>query len=406
MNISQLINDLIDNDNGYYLGNIIVVERNDKRLELVDGQQRMVSFFLILLCLYGEQNFKKNVKDLIQINNKVKLIIKPRSTQSEGNILDSIMDNFFGEGSVSNDEKKTQEYKVFGEIKKIIGNLTDKIQQKLLNNLKNAKIVEISFKNDEASAHSMFVNLNTKGRALNDLDILKSILFKYLTPNSQATDVYQENWHYMLERLEKEKDERDYIRFISVYLERKKPNKNKGYLRGILSKITCKSEAKKVFNLMTEKGKLIDVYNVVKKHDLEKIEVVPNNSEIINLWRMFSLTHFEQVDFIMIAIIYSSVKGDKHVFSRKNVEVIEKFLQLVLIYLIIEALNKKSPSTYANNFVEAALSIMGKQASLKSVLLKFISNNLMISKFNETEVKNALDLSQVFRHDYVEFLTD
>ena len=52
-----LFNDIIENENGYFLGSIICVDKsksamNDVELEVIDGQQRITSLSLLLVALY------------------------------------------------------------------------------------------------------------------------------------------------------------------------------------------------------------------------------------------------------------------------------------------------------------------------------------------------------------------
>ncbi|WP_270525130.1 DUF262 domain-containing protein [Longibaculum muris] len=48
-NILELLRDI--NYNNYYLGNILINETTEKCNEIIDGQQRMITIFLILLVL-------------------------------------------------------------------------------------------------------------------------------------------------------------------------------------------------------------------------------------------------------------------------------------------------------------------------------------------------------------------
>lgn len=58
--ISMLFNDILENDNGYFLGSIICVDQSiggmqtDVHLQLIDGQQRLTSLSLLLLAIYSK----------------------------------------------------------------------------------------------------------------------------------------------------------------------------------------------------------------------------------------------------------------------------------------------------------------------------------------------------------------
>lgn len=63
--VEVLLNDIIEayqsdsKDEGYYTGNIIVYDKNDKinglitKYDIIDGQQRITTFTLILMALYS-----------------------------------------------------------------------------------------------------------------------------------------------------------------------------------------------------------------------------------------------------------------------------------------------------------------------------------------------------------------
>ena len=88
-NIKQLIDDLI-HENNYYIGNIIVNDLDNNELELIDGQQRMITIFLIYIALYNQ----KIIGDISHIlkNGQLKIDIENRIDNSGVNIMKSIQD--------------------------------------------------------------------------------------------------------------------------------------------------------------------------------------------------------------------------------------------------------------------------------------------------------------------------
>ena len=51
-NMEVFIKDIYGNDK-YYIGNIMTLPNEKKGIELIDGQQRMISTFLIFCCLFS-----------------------------------------------------------------------------------------------------------------------------------------------------------------------------------------------------------------------------------------------------------------------------------------------------------------------------------------------------------------
>lgn len=52
-NVEVLLNDLNDNEEHYFIGNVLLATENDE-INIVDGQQRLTTIFLILLALYDQ----------------------------------------------------------------------------------------------------------------------------------------------------------------------------------------------------------------------------------------------------------------------------------------------------------------------------------------------------------------
>lgn len=50
-NIVQLLED-VSKEEGYYIGNVIVNTSQNDEKEIIDGQQRIISIFLILIALH------------------------------------------------------------------------------------------------------------------------------------------------------------------------------------------------------------------------------------------------------------------------------------------------------------------------------------------------------------------
>ena len=65
-NVETLMNDVREN---YYIGNIIEYYINDDK-EIVDGQQRLITIFLILIAIYHyikDESIKNEIKEMIKI---------------------------------------------------------------------------------------------------------------------------------------------------------------------------------------------------------------------------------------------------------------------------------------------------------------------------------------------------
>ena len=89
-NIMQLLED-VSKEEGYYIGNIIVNTLQNDEKEIIDGQQRIISIFLILIALYHVTG-KDTLKYVLE-NDCLKINIEKRIEDSGVSVMSSILDN-------------------------------------------------------------------------------------------------------------------------------------------------------------------------------------------------------------------------------------------------------------------------------------------------------------------------
>ncbi len=207
-----LFGDLDSNDPGYFLGSIICINQARdslavQRLDLVDGQQRLLTLSLLIVSLYkclkrhypnpdGEQSFELyNLKKkivLAQESNPIRLELQIQgsnredylSVLSEAGIIGD-RDNLPNAGN----RRIFRAYKYFKErIDKIIENETDNLDgviKKFLNKVNQACMVKIEVAS-HADAYVLFESLNNRGMSLTAIDLIKNKLLAKLENNEQG----------------------------------------------------------------------------------------------------------------------------------------------------------------------------------------------------------------------------
>lgn len=170
----QLIDDIWDvpdvpNDANYYLGSLIVSKQGNK-YEVVDGQQRLTSLYLLLNCL-GQTvkptlKFACREKSNYTLNNISKLI------KGERNELDAEQI----EQGIQNGIKILQE-----KIPK-----DDNGNKSFIEKLKRVIIYRIEVP-EHTDLNRYFEIMNTRGEQLEQHDILKANLMEPLLPDEQST---------------------------------------------------------------------------------------------------------------------------------------------------------------------------------------------------------------------------
>lgn len=386
-NITQLLED-VSNETGYYLGNIIVNTTDEDSKEVIDGQQRIISIFLILIALHhiaGMDTLK-----YILTEGNLKINIEKRIEDSGISVMRAILDNDIGEKI-----KRYNEVIRYKDISNVIKKYNSSQLKILKHNLLNAKIVEIKFTNGERRAHEMFVNLNTKGKPLEEIEIIKSHLFKYLI-EKENSDQYKENWYEMLDDIG-DKYHGKYLQNISLFRSlSKKKQTAKSALGYLLNEINDLETAKEVFDFMAgdENNSLYRVYSSVKKHDLLRLKTYLGHEaemsiDMLNqIWQMYGQIKFEQFDVVMVALLYAPTKEKKNKFSKKYLDIL-KFLKLVLLFQIYNTVHRVSPSTYTNRFETAAIELFSQQKTIDELISDLIKD-LKIKDVTKEQVLSGI----------------
>ena len=405
-NITQLVDDLRA-ESEYYIGNIIINSVAGKRI-IIDGQQRIISIFLLFMALKNKTN--EVDKYICDKRGNLKINIEKRSEQQGVPVLKAIYDN-----SVSAQLKKFNEYQRYNDIEKYLGQLNEDEKNKLYQNLLGAVIVEISFSNREEKAHEMFVSLNTKGKPLEEIEILKSHLFKYLTEDKNS-DKYKDEWFGMLSVIG-EKNHRGYLRYLSQFLSNKASRMNrKDSLPELLKIITNKQEADRIFEFMAGDSdeRLYDTFAAVKGHEIGKISDKLGKDgnvsidEIAHIWKFYGEVKFEQFDIAMIALL--NIRDNKSQRKKfiNNYTFIIKSLRLLLLFVLYNSARALSPSQYSNGFERAAQEFWNLWHPVKQIakdkekdnnkcavktireIFHDLFKSLDISKVQENEIKETI----------------
>ncbi|WP_270832096.1 hypothetical protein [Faecalibacillus intestinalis] len=299
------------------------------------------------------------------------------------------------DNNIASTMKKYNEVTRYQDIVSTLKKYEENQLETLRKNLLNAKIVEIKFLNGEKRAHEMFVNLNTKGKPLEEIEIIKSHLFKYLI-EGENSDQYKEEWYEMLDDIGN-KYHGKYLQNISLFKSlTKKKQTAKESLNYLLNEINNEKTAGSVFEFMAgdENKSIFRVYSAVKNHDLLKLKkYIGHESEISidtldQIWKMYGQIKFEQFDVVMVALLYVPTKEKKSLFSKNYLDIV-KFLKLVLLFQIHNAVHRVSPSTYTNRFETAAVELYSNQKKIDIVISDLVKD-LKINEVTKDHVISGI----------------
>lgn len=386
-NIVQLLED-VSKEEGYYIGNVIVNTSQNDEKEIIDGQQRIISIFLIFIALHHVAGM--NTLEYVLDNGNLKINIEKRIEDSGVSVMNSILDD-----NIASTMKKYNEVARYKDIASILKKYEENQLETLRKNLLKAKIVEIKFLNGEKRAHEMFVNLNTKGKPLEEIEIIKSHLFKYLI-EGENSDQYKEEWYEMLDDIG-DKYHGKYLQNVSLFKSlTKKKQTAKEALNYLLGEISNEETASSVFGFMAgdENASLFRVYSAIKNHDLLRLKTYIGHEAEISIdmldqtWKMYGQVKFEQFDVVMVALLYIPSKEKKNLFSKNYLDII-KFLKLILLFQIHNTVHRVSPSTYTNRFETAAIELYSNQKKIDAVISDLV-NDLKINEVTKEHMISGI----------------
>ena len=179
--IVQLIEDIDDvnlNDN-YYIGSLIVAN-HDGVYEVVDGQQRLTTLFLLLSYL----GLDTGNEDALSFSCRDKSNYTLRHIRP---ILDDERDKY--------DVDQLQQNIISGLniIKEIIEKFTDEHRTNFVKKLANVVLYRIEVP-DHTDLNHYFEIMNTRGEQLEQSDVLKARLMSELQGNKKDQDVFATIW--------------------------------------------------------------------------------------------------------------------------------------------------------------------------------------------------------------------
>ena len=222
-NWEDLFNDLDEEDPGYYLGTILLVNQikdslGTLPLEIIDGQQRLLTISIIYVAIYKRMlNFSegnRNNEEFIheKLNLKYKLFQNHKSDlkfvpQEQNNNLADYTYLLWSIEGLSNKMEKPRNYgnrkisKAFNYFDKKIRDYNLERLMEFLNKVNNALVVKIEV-NGYSDAYVLFQSLNNRGAPLLATDLIKtSMLSEMQKKNIMTLDDSYEKWQQIMNNL-------------------------------------------------------------------------------------------------------------------------------------------------------------------------------------------------------------
>lgn len=224
--LDNLLDDILENDSGYFLGSMICINRSTgamgiQELELVDGQQRMVTLSLIFAAIYSIiKEHEKEPEINTELKNLERMMVlrtNPGKTRVVPQISNDDLKNYravLAKAGVPLKSSLSNNYNEDSLISKAYSHLISRLKElsnapdkktvsimEILDKLRNVMLVQIEVSNT-SDAYMLFESLNYRGVVLSSVDLIKNKLFQKISePTPDKIDYYSECWKLILDYL-------------------------------------------------------------------------------------------------------------------------------------------------------------------------------------------------------------
>lgn len=200
-----------ERESSYFLGSIVSYENEAGEQEIIDGQQRITSLFLLLRAIYTKliatpisertaeaNNFIGKIGPTIWRTNKLtgtvdykNILLTSRVVNNEGNeILRSILES--GEADAAAKDNYSKNYRYFQELFNKHSTENPLMVYQFIYALLNQAILLPITADTQDTALTIFSTLNDRGLPLSDADIFKAKIYNQLDVDDKKTFI--ERW--------------------------------------------------------------------------------------------------------------------------------------------------------------------------------------------------------------------
>ena len=379
--LDVLLSDIIEayksesKNEGYYTGNIIVFDKNDKinglitKYDIIDGQQRITSFTLILLALYsisltiGVSETDKtlnNIKEALwkyvnrayhkeykavslnSIEKKAFSDLYDHCFESPKTVL-SFCENYHCDSNFEQRVISNYEHVYLMIQKEISADEQGKILDFADYILQYIQFIVIETNCNANKVFSMFESINSKGKRLEEIDLIKTYIFSKLDESSYET--YLDKWGQLIVRTED--NLYDYLyNYIKAFLCFYRQNINIGNFKAI-----CQNRLLQYFNETNEsealKKLLDDMYDKVDFYNMlssaEKANNLVKNGKFRFYYKVFTDISYKHPKALFLRVLVEYKQGN--IDKSDVVEIVSETISFMMKFLTISSRDSKDAIT-------------------------------------------------------------
>ena len=434
--INVLLSDIIETymsdakNDGYYTGNIILFDKNDKinglitKYDIIDGQQRITSFALILLALYTLSlsiGVEETDKTIISIKSAIwKYINREYCKEYQAINLNSIEKKCFSDLcdycfdqpkkviSFCNSYRCTStfEERIITNFKYIYTRIQSDISLDIQDNILNfadyilqyVQLIVIEANCSANKVFSMFESINSKGKRLEEIDLIKTYIFSKLDEGLHNT--YLDKWGQLI--IETQDNLYDYLfNYIKAFLSFYRQNINVNNF-----KLICQDKLLQFFNTTSEsealKKLLDDMYEKVGFYNMltsaENAYELVKSSKFRFFYKVFTEMSYKHPKALFLRTL---VEYDNENISKEDVvEIISQTISYMMKFLSISNRDSKDAITLFSAIMNEIYKI---NTVNREMILRAIATEL--NKQGITPEKLKTDLKTIDAYEQKKKLT-
>lgn len=404
---------------GLYVGNIILHSKSIGTFDIIDGQQRITTFSLLILALYA-RSFELSADLTDRIVQKLQAAIwkldgadmpqKDRRAITLGSVdkdmFAKILDSAFFDAKnlkryiLQYETKNEAESNIKDNFIRIYGYLTeDYLDSKALLLFANflltkVYLIAINTNGSEVKAFSIFESINSKGKKLEDIDLIKTFIFSKLKETDYQ--LYLSKWGDLI--VKTNDDLYDYLKtyiksYIKYYSQNISFNNFKKLSEGdLLCTYFNKTELGEAFkSLIEDMTEKVEYYNALS--DIDKAYSIIHDSRFRFYYSLFIKMGYEHPKPLLFRIFSEYNKGlgelSKDDFISISIETIKAMISFLTI-------SQKDSKDIINVFSSIFDAISSCKKIDKNLILYILNSKLQTSGLRLIDISSSLKQLDLF----------
>jgi uncharacterized protein with ParB-like and HNH nuclease domain len=403
--VKQLLDDLLEiikTERNHFLGIIMDFKEKEKNISkyiVIDGQQRLITLFLIFYALRKRANrehdevMEKIIDDMLTnktSNENLKMKLKPLARDERVYQMIAADDT-----SLSQEQRATKINKAYSLIKVIIGKEWREYGydiNMIYDALKKLKILEVPLGTDD-DLQQIFESINATGLPLSLVDLIRNYIIMKENSNNEI-------WQTIENLFTEQKDLENFFRVFLINKNRKFINKKNIYIefKKWLEKQLFDNPGSNVRTILLTIKEYAEYYSEIYLKDLSEID--NNIREIIEEHRKIK----SDMPAPFILEIYSLLKEEQIEYTDFN-----KIVLLINSFMVRRAILGLSTSAISKFFPQLLSNVMNQCDDSYSNILEdfemyFINNNKNKSSRMPTDLELKENLKETNVYIYKDAL--